>query len=191
MSRPTTFVFSLVQSLVLFALSQSAFSQNLSPQIVPQIPPHGAIVYCCAYMVLCEGASEYVSVKVTSAVSQEDACQKAEYKALQLCEKGIVDMYQLLLPPKLCMSLEYAERMEMARMSTMPAPPSYKWKVMASLCYCDGTIGATIPVVGNTRCEVMRDARELLCIIKNATHPCKRAYMKFCIVKTPCCTPCR
>ena len=192
MSRLRVSLYSVLQVIVLLTLSQSAFSQTSSARIIDP-PPEGAVVYCCAYMVLCEGASEYVAIKVQSTVSQEDACQKAYNKALAGCEKGVKDIYQLQLPPRLCMVLGSTAIMATARMSTMSVQAddwqvqADAWQVTASLCYYDGTIGATIPVVGATRCQVLSDARELLCEIKKATYPCKPAYMKFCIVKSPCC----
>jgi hypothetical protein len=182
MSRSKVSMFAVLLIAAQVAIAHRASSQDPSQQVQPgvPVPPHYS-VYSCCYNVLCEGANFYVPVKSQSAVSQEDACAQAMNQATQLCPGGIGDMYQLT--PRACKLLSISDAI--ALRSAAPSD-SNNWQVVATLCYCDGTPGVRATIAGANRCDALSNAREFLCEVKMQTHPCKRAFMKFCVVKRPC-----
>lgn len=193
MSRSQVTVFAVLLA-TLIPLSQFACSQEpAGSRVVPSVPiPPVLMPYCCAYAYKCAGGT-WKTLKGTSAVSHEVACGNAVAEINLRCPNG-AEMYPIPLLPFMCMLISNDEisNAESAMMAAVhePSMDSNKWQVVGTLCYCDGTEGIEARVAGATRCQAICNARAILCEIKKLTHPCKRAYIKFRVVQSPCaCAP--
>lgn len=129
--------------------------------------------------VMCQGSNSFTTVKGTSEADMWD-------RVNQKCPNGYVVDPQPV-PNITCLMIDVwtpdgggDNDFQMNIMRFNVSPP---WKIHAYLCYCDGSPGRDLPVSGATYCEAVQKARTALCEMKD---PCKAAYLKFCVVKSPC-----
>lgn len=136
---------------------------------------------CCCLWVKCEGSNSWTIIKACGPNCEEDVHQRAA--AYCKYQGYIVDTEPV--DTDLCIEVDETFPIESvhAELGKMALAAPVRWKVHGYLCYCDGTTGRDFPMSGATYCEVVQRLRKRLLEYKD---PCKRAYLKFCVLQSPC-----
>ena len=176
------------RGLLLFAaiLIHASFGPTTRAQDVTapnvQIPhdhdPKRLDYYCTS--VMCTGSNSYTVVKGMGNSYPGDLWTRVA----SVCPNGYTVDPQPV-SSRVCNLTDVTDvdgfnQMSLARVAGSPSPC---WKVHCFLCYCDGSPGRDIFTSGHSYCMAVQKGREALCEMKD---PCKRGYLKFCVVKSPC-----
>ena len=154
--------------------AQEAAAPNI--QVPPKYEPE-RLVFCCV-SVMCNGSNSYTVVKGMGFTCPGDLWDRVN----AFCPNGYtVDPSPVGV--EICVDVDVTPidsmSAEIARLALSEAP---RWKLRGYLCYCDGSPGRDLATSGSSYCEALQKARRSLLRMKD---PCKRAYLKFCVVESP------
>lgn len=166
----------LLTQAVSCAVSNAQEPAAANMQVAPKQEPERLLFFCVSIM--CNGSNSYTIVKGMGETYPGDLWDRVN----AACPDGYT-VESGPVSPDICVDVDVTDVDSLsATQAKVASSASTRWRVHGYLCYCDGSPGRDLTTSGDSYCEAVQKARRILIKLKD---PCKRAYLKFCVVESP------